>query len=194
MKAVVTISSSVAQMDRVSKAARELDAPLGPFDKFQFAYKVSKTGLNQGAPTLHVTVTLGLLQTQCCFSGGLPSQTDCMEVIPVSDGHSSAKNARWFRLAACLQNQFGVSIKRQLGIADVGEACPVPLLLIFGVEPISWYASHDRRQACGLMPVRTAARGVQGLWATSRQSVAAAAHCNPVECRTRSDWSSCCPQ
>jgi len=51
VKAVVTISSSVAQMDRVSKAARELDSPLGPFDKFQFAYKVSKTGLNQGAPS-----------------------------------------------------------------------------------------------------------------------------------------------
>ena len=49
VKAVVTLSSSVAQMDRVSAAARALDAPLGPFDKFQFAYKVSKTGLNQGA-------------------------------------------------------------------------------------------------------------------------------------------------
>ena len=52
MKAVVTLSSSVAQMGRVSEAARALDTPLAPFDQFQFAYKVSKTGLNQGAPVL----------------------------------------------------------------------------------------------------------------------------------------------
>jgi len=51
VKAVVTISSSVAQMGRVSAVARALDAPLTPFDRFQFAYKVSKTGLNQGALT-----------------------------------------------------------------------------------------------------------------------------------------------
>ena len=49
VKAVVTLSSSVAQMGRVSAAARALDTPLGAFDRFQFAYKVSKTGLNQGA-------------------------------------------------------------------------------------------------------------------------------------------------
>ena len=49
VKAVVTLSSSVAQMGRVSEAARALHQPLAPFDRFQFAYKVSKTGLNQGA-------------------------------------------------------------------------------------------------------------------------------------------------
>ena len=49
VKAVVTLSSSVAQMGRVSEAARALDTPLGLFDKFQFAYKVSKSALNQGA-------------------------------------------------------------------------------------------------------------------------------------------------
>ena len=51
VKAVVTLSSSVAQIGRVSESARALDAPLGPFDRFQFAYKVSKTALNQGAVT-----------------------------------------------------------------------------------------------------------------------------------------------
>ena len=49
VKAVVTLSSSVAQVGRVSEAARALDAPLGPFDRVQFAYKVSKTALNAGA-------------------------------------------------------------------------------------------------------------------------------------------------
>jgi hypothetical protein len=36
-------------MGHVSDAARVLDMPQGPFDKLQFAYKVSKTALNQGA-------------------------------------------------------------------------------------------------------------------------------------------------
>ena len=49
VKAIVTMSSSVAQMGRVSESARALDTPLAPFDKFQFAYKVSKSALNQGA-------------------------------------------------------------------------------------------------------------------------------------------------
>ena len=48
MKAVVTLSSAAAQMSLDSEAARDLDKQ-GPFDKLQFAYKVSKTALNQGA-------------------------------------------------------------------------------------------------------------------------------------------------
>ena len=48
VKAVVTLTSSLGQMGRVSESARALDTPLGIFDKFQFAYKVSKSALNQG--------------------------------------------------------------------------------------------------------------------------------------------------
>ena len=45
----MTLSSSMAQLDRLAVDARAPDKPLGPFDTAQFAYKVSKTGLNQGA-------------------------------------------------------------------------------------------------------------------------------------------------
>ena len=48
VKAVITLSSSAAQMSLDSKAARAIDAPAGPFDKLQMAYKVSKAALNQG--------------------------------------------------------------------------------------------------------------------------------------------------
>jgi len=49
-KTVVTLSSSMAQLERLAVDARVPGKPLGPFDTAQFAYKVSKTGLNQGAP------------------------------------------------------------------------------------------------------------------------------------------------
>jgi hypothetical protein len=49
VKAVVTLTSSLGQMGRVSESARALDTPNSIFDKFQFAYKVSKAALNQGA-------------------------------------------------------------------------------------------------------------------------------------------------
>ena len=58
MKAVVTLSSMAAQMGYVSEAARALDTPNGPFDKFQFAYKVSKTALNQGVCPVRLTLLL----------------------------------------------------------------------------------------------------------------------------------------
>ena len=47
-KTVVTLSSSMAQLERLAVDARVPGKPLGPFDTAQFAYKVSKTGLNQG--------------------------------------------------------------------------------------------------------------------------------------------------
>ena len=37
-----------------SESARKADAPVTPFDKLQFAYRVSKTALNQGALTATV--------------------------------------------------------------------------------------------------------------------------------------------
>jgi len=49
VKAVVTLSSLVAQMGATSESARALDKPPAPFDRLQLAYKVSKTALNQGA-------------------------------------------------------------------------------------------------------------------------------------------------
>ena len=51
MKAVVTLSSLVAQMGRISESARALDKPSEPFDSLQLAYKVSKTALTQGGHT-----------------------------------------------------------------------------------------------------------------------------------------------
>ena len=40
----------MAQLERLAGNARMPGKPLGAFDTAQFAYKVSKTGLNQGAP------------------------------------------------------------------------------------------------------------------------------------------------
>jgi len=50
-------------MGRVSAAARALDTPLTPFDRFRFAHKVSKTGLNQGA---HSDPAESLSPARCC--------------------------------------------------------------------------------------------------------------------------------
>ena len=65
VKAVVTLTSSLGQMGRVSESARALDTPLGPFDTFQFAYKVSKAALNQGATSRRADHCLGTDRGHC---------------------------------------------------------------------------------------------------------------------------------
>ena len=56
----MTLSSSMAQLERLAVDARLPAKPLGPFDTAQFAYKVSKTALNQGA------LRLGHRCVYCC--------------------------------------------------------------------------------------------------------------------------------
>ena len=78
-KTVVTLSSSMAQLERLAGDARAPDKPLGPFDTAQFAYKVSKTGLNQGAHAgdSHSDISGLFLRATPCQLHQMPLITRC---------------------------------------------------------------------------------------------------------------------
>ena len=113
VKAVVTLTSSLGQMGRVSESARALDTPLSPFDTFQFAYKVSKAALNQGAPT--------------------PPAPRCRGVLAVSLAQFSCLNVSY----ACRKHELAPApacVPQQLLLCTISSPADIQSLKVYALS------------------------------------------------------------